>query len=246
MEVELMGCTGAGKSTFAKNIVQACRARGIDISMGEEFVLKQAKLNWVKGKLTRTLLVDLCSALACLLTWQKNQQFYFFTFEVVYHLPATVSWFEKFNIVRNVLKKIGTHEIICRYANDHQLTLLDEGTLQAAHCLFVHVSAAMSPDDLATFVKLVPLPDIAIQVTQNEPMLIARTLERGHKRIPAQSPDQVACFINRAVEVFNQLVQQLVFERGISFLSVEQHIIMAPNYQANGMLHEFLKILGLE
>src|SRR5688572_19141426 len=172
MEVELMGCTGAGKSTFAKNIVQAGRARGLDISIGEEFVLKLARLNWVKGKLTRTLLVDLCSALACLLTWQKNQQFYLFTLKVVYHLPPTVSSFEKLNIIRNVLKKIGVHEIVCRYSNDHQFTLLDEGTLQAAHCLFVHVSAAMSLDDLTTFVRLVPLPDIAIQVTHNEPMLI--------------------------------------------------------------------------
>src|SRR5712692_4203049 len=140
MQIELMGCTGAGKSTLARSVLQTFRAHGIDAWLGDEFVLKQVGLNWVRSGLARTLLVDLCSFFACLFTWRSNHEFYVFSVLIILWLPGSVAWPEKLNLVRNVLKKVGIYEIIRRRISDREVVLVDEGTLQAAHNLFVHVS----------------------------------------------------------------------------------------------------------
>ena len=185
MQVELIGCTSAGKSTLAESVLWAYRGIGMDASMGADFVLQQVGLNWVKGKLARTILIDIIALFACLTTWRSNYAFYRFASGVVLGLPVTVSWLERLNIARNTFKKVGIYELVRRGASDRQVVLLDEGTLHTAHYLFVHVSTEPNIADLATFAKLVPLPDVVVHVRQSKSVLIERTLQRGHKRIPA-------------------------------------------------------------
>lgn len=208
MQVELIGCTSAGKSTLAESVLWAYRGTGMDASMGADFVLQQVGLNWVKGKLARTILIDIIALFACLATWRSNYAFYRFASGVVLGLPVTVSWLERLNIARNTFKKVGIYELVRRGASDRQVVLLDEGTLHTAHYLFVHVSTEPNLADLATFAKLVPLPDVVVHVRQSQSVLIERTLQRGHKRIPARSRSAVECFIKRSVAVFEELERQ--------------------------------------
>src|SRR5262245_2169683 len=128
MRIEFIGCTGAGKSTLTSRILRVCRAQGIDAWMGYDFVLRQVRLDWVESKLVRGLLVNLISVFVCLGAWRSNLAFYRFTIRAISRLPASVSWFERFYIGRDVLKNIGMHEIIRRRASTQQLILLDEGT----------------------------------------------------------------------------------------------------------------------
>lgn len=228
MQIELIGCTGAGKSTLARGIVQAGREHGIDTVMGEEIVLNQVRLNWVKTKLARTLCVDLITLFACLVAWQKNLEFYRFTIRVLARLP--VGWFEKLNIARNVFKKIGINEIVLHVGSQQQIVLLDEGTLHTAHYLFVHVSVEPDTNDLSNFIKLVPLPDVVIYVRHDETILIQRTLVRGHKRIPNNSFHQVELFVRNAVETFDNLVQKPVIESRLLVVDGERKITIAKDY----------------
>jgi thymidylate kinase len=243
MQIELIGCTGAGKSTLVKNILQACREQEIDVLNGDDFVLKQARLNWVNSYLTRTLLIDLLSLFACLLTWRNNLGFYLLTFRTVWRLPVTVIWFQKLNIVRNTLKKVGIYEIIRHRGSDQQVVLLDEGTLHTAHYLFVHVSVEPLSTDLPTFARFVPLPDVAIYLRQDERILIERTLARGHKRIPTGSRVQVERFIKGAVTTFNKLVRVPAIEHKLLMVDRGQNITTAPDYQNDPSLMIALKIL---
>jgi hypothetical protein len=65
-QIELFGCTQAGKSTLASNIIRAGQEHGIAVLLSDDFVLQQARLNWIKSSLPRTLLLDLFSLSACL------------------------------------------------------------------------------------------------------------------------------------------------------------------------------------
>lgn len=241
MIVEFIGSTGAGKTTLASDILYACREQGIDVLMGDDFVLKQSCLIWIKSRLIRTLCVDLLSLFACLATWRNNLEFYVFASRIILRLP--VVWLEKANLFRNILKKIGIYEIIHRRGSDQQVVLVDEGTLHAAHNLFVHVSVQTNASDFSTFVRLVPLPDVAIYVTQSESVLIERTIKRGHKRIPDRSYAKVEIFVKQAVDTFDKLVRQLVLKKKLLAVDGKRNIIVAQDYQNDPLLAIVLEII---
>jgi thymidylate kinase len=206
MQIELIGCTGAGKSTLAGRIVEACHACGIEVVRSNDFVLQRVGLHWIERRLARTLLLDVISLLTCLVRWRTKLGLYRFTIRTIARLRA--SWFERLNLARNVFKKIGIHEIVRHHAGDERVVLVDEGSLQAAHNLFVHLSVGVNPADIATFAGLAPLPDVAIYVKEHERVLVERTIARGHKRIRSRSGAQVEVFIRRAIQTFEVLARQ--------------------------------------
>ena len=224
IQIELTGCTGAGKSTLARGIVQACREQGIDVVMGDEVVLGLARLNWLRGSLARTLCLDLICLPAWLATWGRHRAFHAFTIRTIWRLP--IAWTVRLNLLRNVLKKMGTHEIVRRRSPRRQVALVDEGTLHAAHNLFVHVAVPPSPDDIATFARLAPLPDAAVYVKQQESVLIERTLARGHKRIEDRSSASVQLFVERAIETFEMLWQQAAISERLLVVDGRQEIVV--------------------
>ncbi|MFQ5545231.1 MAG: hypothetical protein ACE5FE_04540 [Acidiferrobacterales bacterium] len=73
MQIELMGCTGAGKSTLIRGMLEDCRAGGLVAWRGDDFALQQAGLTGLKDHLGRTLLVDLFSLFGCLLAWPHHR-----------------------------------------------------------------------------------------------------------------------------------------------------------------------------
>jgi hypothetical protein len=243
MQIQLIGCTSAGKSTLAKSMLQAFREQGTDAFMGEELVLKRARLGWINARLARILAVDLLSMFACLVTWRRNREFYWVALRTVSRLPRTVAWKEKLNIARNVLKKVGIFEIVDRLGSDEQIVLVDEGTLHAAHNLFVHVAAKTDASDLSRFAQLVPLPQVVVYVRQSRSVLIARTMKRGHKRIPGRSYAQAEVFVDRAVDTFDSLVQQLVLEKRLFTVDNKQNVIFVQEYPPDPLLAGALNVL---
>ena len=244
MILELFGSTGAGKSTLASIVLDDCRDQGINILMGDDFVLAQSRLNWFQSIFVRTLCIDLLALMACLATWRNNFKIYAFMSQVIIRLP--VAWFEKLNLARNVFKKIGIYEIMRRRGSDRQILLVDEGTLHAVHNLFVHLAIGMKAADLATFVRVVPLPDAAIYVTRNEAILIDRTLGRGHKRIPDHSYASTKLFVKRALDTFDRLARLLVFEKRMMTIDSERKIFVDRNYKTDPALARVLKVVRAE
>jgi thymidylate kinase len=210
-QIELIGCTGAGKSTLANSIVRICQESGINVRMSDDFVLAKARLGWVTHQLVRTILVDLFAFAACLIALPNHRRFLLFALRLISESAA--GWFEKLRLVRSVFKKIGVYEIVRRQAPDEELVLVDEGTLHAAHNLFVPGPVKARDTHLSMFLRLVPLPDVAVYVTQRESVLIERTLNRGHKRIPDRSPAKVARFIRKAVATFDELARHPQLQR---------------------------------
>jgi hypothetical protein len=241
MQIELFGCTQAGKSTFASKIIRACQEQGITIMLSDDFVLQQARLNWIKSSLPRTLLMDLFSLFACLATWRTNLEFNTFALKFIQSLP--IPWLEKMNLVRNMLKRVGTNEIIRHRESEQQVILMDGGMIQSAHHLFVHISAQANEDDLLKFVRLVPVPDAAIYVTQSESVMIERTINNGHKRIPNPSDANVRVFVQRAVDTFDKLVQQLLLEDRLSQIHNQPNVFIASGHQKEPLVYMALEII---
>jgi hypothetical protein len=205
MQIELIGCTSAGKSSLARSILQRNHPVGFDLVTSYDFVLRWARLGWIKNHRIRMLALNQVALLACLLTWRKNSAFYRFATGVILRFPPEIHLFERLKIARLVARNVGIHEIVSRFSSDRQVILADEGTLHIAHYLFVHVSAAPDMNDLAAFARLVDLPDVAVYLRQPEAVLIARTRVRTHKRIPRNASALVNRFIEHGLAVFERL-----------------------------------------
>ncbi|MEE8450611.1 MAG: hypothetical protein V3R99_01820 [Thermoguttaceae bacterium] len=225
MQIELIGCTSAGKSTLAQRILRDFRAHDIPVLPSEEFVLRHIGAQWVRGRIVRTLLIDMIALAACLRTCRKNVRFCLFALRAVARLP--VGLIEKLNLSRNVLRKVGIYELIRRNALGRQVVLVDEGTLHAAHNIFVHAAARPCAADVSTFARLAPLPDVAVYVRHDKRVLLTRTLQRGHRRIPPRSPKHTARFVTRAVEAFESLVQQAAVKQRLLVVDQRQKPLAA-------------------
>lgn len=226
MLIELIGCTGAGKSTLLTGILKACQEKKIEVVTGEEFVLRHARLTWIKSYIVKTLIIDVLSILACLQYYNKNVQFYRLIIKNLKCLPKTVGLYEKLNIIRNTLKKIGIFEIIHSKNKNEQLVLLDEGTLHTAHYLFVHSTIEPIREELHTFLQLVPVPDVVVSVQQDESILIKRTQIQGHKRIHDNTSDIIKRFIKHAIYTFNQIEEYPLIRKRL--LLVDKHYKVKP------------------
>lgn len=231
MQIDLVGCTSAGKSTLAKNILHACREQGMDIVLGDDLVLSAVRLGWVKSSLLRKGLVNLAALCACLVTWRSNREIYAFAARHLLQLP--IAPLEKFYTLRNVLKRVGIHEIVRRREAGQQVILIDEGVLQSAHSLFVHVSAQVKADQLSAFADLVPLPDVIVYLRQPETLLIDRTLKRGHKRIPDGSSDSVSRFIRQAIAMFDELARFPAIASRLLVVDGSQSVKMVAQHPDN-------------
>jgi hypothetical protein len=206
MQVEFTGCTGTGKTTLVRSVLETCRLQGIAAVQSEDFILGLVRLNRIKPRPARTLLIDLMTLSAALLAWRTHGAFYAFSLRTVLGLQTSV--LEKLNLIRNVLKKIGTYEIVQRFNRERTLILVDEGTVHAAHNLFVHLCCEPDWKRVKQFVELIPLPEVAVCVTADEAAVIARTLRRGHKRIRNGTRQNVELFVRRALAVFSVLEDQ--------------------------------------
>jgi adenylate kinase family enzyme len=241
MQIELIGCTSAGKSTLAGGILRACREQGLDIFLGEDFVLEQFRLNWIKNDPLRKLLVNLAALFASLVTWRNNRKFYLFATQLLFQLP--IPQLERLNLLRNVLKKIGIHEIIRLRRTGQQVILVDEGVLHIAHNLFVHVSAEVKMEHLAMFAELVSLPDVVVYLKQPEELLINRIIKRGHKRIPDHSYNKVARFVKQAIVTFDKLVQHPAVENKLLVVGNDQNVQIAANDHGDPVMSLALQII---
>ena len=239
IQLEIVGCTGAGKSTLAARITEVARAEGIDLLLGDEFALDQLGLRQLQSRWLRTVCIHFVAFCGCVVNGWRHVQFVWFTYRVLRHakIPRRQQW----NQLRKALKQLGRYEVI-RSLRNHTPVLVDEGTVHTAHNLFVHVAGEFNEELVGQFALLVPLPDVVIYVRLREDMLVERTLDRGHPRIPNPTPQSVARFVRRAVGAFDKISRHeriaprtLVIQDGV--------IVSEPNEHGNPQMKKVMKVL---
>ncbi len=205
MHIELIGSTSAGKTTLAKKMMEAGKNSGVEVSLSDDFMLGQLHLGWVRNEFICRRLVEITAFAVWLTCLAKYKDFFRFVIQEGKYSPG--SWFYKMNRIRNVIRKIGIYEFISRRSGSQQVVLADnEGILQGVHNLFVHENSQADLHKIARYVELVPLPDVVLYLRQEEDVLVARTIARGHDRVTGSSQDKVVHFIRQAVAVFNEMI----------------------------------------
>lgn len=244
IQIEIIGCTSAGKSTLIRRVLQICRERGIEVLLADEYLLRRARLNRIGNRLLRTLGVDFVTLLSCLLNLRKHYGYYSFSLRTILRLPIPA--LEKANLIRNLLKKIGVYEILRRSRPERLAVLVDEGTLHAVHNLFVHWSIQPPAGQVAAFTDVAPLPDALVYLKQPESLLIQRTIHRGHKRLPDRSPEKAACFVQQAVSAFEELMQVLKTRGSLRPLNNTSNIMVEAGRENDLLLTEIIQIIQME
>lgn len=224
MQIELVGCTCAGKTTLARRLVELGLEQGIDAQRSDDFMLSCLHLNGIKNEFVRRRLIEFWAFWACLRYFSKYREFYGFVIRTCISVPGSVAY--RLKLIRVVLKKVGIYEIISRRSAGDQLILLDnEGILQASHTLFVHANGDTHDykNQLTDFLNRVPLPDAIVYLRQPESVLIERTLKRGHNRIHSDAGDrEVAAFIGQAVLIFEAIKHTPRFSDRLLVINGEQ------------------------
>lgn len=242
MHIELIGSTSAGKTTLAKKMVEAGKKSGIDITLSDDFMLEQLKLSWVRNEFVRRRLVEVAAFAICLTCLVKYKDF--ISFVVREGKSSTGSWLYKINRIRNVLRKIGIFEFISRRCGSRQIVLADnEGILQGVHNLFVHQNSQADLHKIAAYAQLVPLPDAVLYLQQEEEILIARTLARGHARVTGNSPDEVAHFIRQAIAVFDELVHAPGMQDRVLIVNGDLNIPAEADHSHNFDFHQVTELV---
>lgn len=243
MQIEFIGCTNAGKSTLIGAAIRACEHLGIEAAVANDCVLMWNRLSWTRGYWVRRLFAELFAFFSCIRHWHRHKQFYRFAAQMVMRLPASVGLFEKLNTLRTVFRNFGIYEIVRRRGSEQQVVLVDEGTLHTAHYLFFHHSVGLDPDDLSTFVKLVPRPDVVIYLQQEPETLIKRTMRRGHRRIPDGSPAETERFIRHAIATFERLTQASAINSKMLLVDSGQNIRAPEDHQSYVSLFTAMNII---
>lgn len=205
MIIEFIGSTGAGKTTLISK-VQRRLATTAEITTAFDLVAAPLRLRGVTHPTAQNLVQEIVGLPFFIRSLGRHKAFVVFTLRMIAR-QGKVSFFT-LNNLRSLERKIGVYEMIRRYGGK-RIVLVDEGTVLAAHNMFVYTSALYPAEEIAKFASLVPLPDVIVYIKAPVDHLIQRSLQRldPPREIKAKNRALVEQYINRAVTMFEQLVE---------------------------------------
>ena len=198
--VELFGPSSGGKSSLAAQLVAGGRC-----VLHTDRVLAAVGLGWLPGAALRTLAVDALAALHLVATWRRQRAFYRAAAAQALAGKGPRGLLLRLRLLRNAWKGGALRLLAGRLARPGEVVLMDEGPLQTANYLFVHVDEPPAREALDAYLATLPLPDAALYVRVGEEELVARTLARSHPRVPRGSREATERFVAHAVEVFERV-----------------------------------------
>ncbi len=206
MIVEFIGSTGAGKTTLISEVRRRLEKQ-VEVRSAYEQVAAPLGLGGVSHSSIRNLIQEVVSFPFFLASLGRTHEFVAY----VLRMLKRQAWFSIFtlNNLRSLERKVGVHEIL-RRRDGGPVVLVDEGTLLAAHNIFVFSGADYTPEEIAGFARLAPLPDLVVYVKAPLESLVRRSLDRRDppREMRSREPDMVQRHVGRAVEMFDQLVRE--------------------------------------
>jgi thymidylate kinase len=222
--VELVGPTGAGKSTLARLLRDRVSGSGPAV-LGSDLVLDRPVLRRVANATAANLVQDAWGLPYLLRAAPGHAAFLMMASRMLRdHAPTR---FDLLMNARSVMRRVGMYEL-ARSRADSRTVFIDEGTVLIAYHLFVYSNADLDRADLERFADLVPLPDRVIYVRDPLPVLVQRAFSRPDPRrqLTDLGQAEVEASLRRAVDVFDRLTstdrlrpRTLVVDNGASSLA---------------------------
>jgi thymidylate kinase len=203
MIVELIGSSGAGKTTLAEGVREQARSER-PFRLAVELVMDRAGRRWIANPHAMNLVADVVTLPPFLGAWSRNREFVGFALDrLKRHAPSR---FAKLNYAVNVVRRTGMYELARRQGADPTI-LADEGTVLMAYQLFVYNAAPLDPADIERFAEIVPMPDRIVYVRAPIDVLVDRAMGRRDRRRELATGDhaQVERWMVRARDVFDAL-----------------------------------------
>lgn len=201
MILELIGCSGAGKTKLSRAFRRHADER---VRLVRDLAMDRSGRRWVRHPKTVNLALDATVLPSFLRAAPANRDFLEFAFDRLRrHAPSA---FSRLNYRREIVRNVGLYEL-ARHLDIEATLVLDEGPALTAYHLFVYTLAPFSQRDLETFARLVPMPDGIVYVRVPPELLLERALRRPDRRreLVSADRDRVRRRIVRAVEVFEAL-----------------------------------------
>ncbi|MGH2539337.1 MAG: hypothetical protein ACRDGK_02330 [Actinomycetota bacterium] len=203
MIVELIGCSGAGKTTLARAVVARAPADP-PTRMALDLVMDRPWLRRIRQPQLVNLLVDAAVLPAFVSGWSDHAELTRVAGDRLRRFaPST---FARLDYMVNVERRVGLQRLTRRRGNGAAI-LSDEGAVLLAYQLFVYAEGPYDRADLERFVALVPLPDRIVYVRAPLDVLVDRSTNRADRRreLAAGSRAEVERWIARAHELFESL-----------------------------------------
>lgn len=204
MIVEFIGSTGAGKSTLINEV--RCRlAKSSHVTTSIDLATSLVGLKGLKNPTLQNLVQEFISIPFFIGTLHKYNGYLRHTIKLFWR--KTSFSMQTIHNLRSIERKIGMYEIT-KIFGKNRIILVDEGPLLAAH-MFVSTRNEYTPQEIAQFTDLLPLPDLVIYIRASVNTIIERTLQRADppREVDRQNPDEMKEYIKRAVATFDQLTQ---------------------------------------
>ena len=205
MIIEFIGSTGAGKTTLIAE-VQRRLAQTTEVTTSFDLVATPLGLRNVTHPTARNLIQELVGLPFFIGSFPRHYAFVIFALRML----ARQASFTIFTInnLRSLERKLGVYEVI-RQVGHERIVLVDEGTVLSAHNVFVYTDAFYTPEEIARFAGLIPLPDLIVYVRAPVESLIKRSLHRPDPPREMRSKNRalIERYITRAVTMFEQLVE---------------------------------------
>jgi thymidylate kinase len=208
MVVEVIGCSGAGKSSLVREIQQLAREQALRIATPPDVLLPRVPRAVVRNPTLQNLAFDLAGACRAVSGRGRYRRFLAFTRAMIRReCDGLVT---ALNAYRSVLRTVGIHKALSRTAYAETI-LVDEGTVQSAHLVLAHVKRPARPDDIHTFGDLVPKPDLIVHVVAPLETVLARTFARPDPPLWYRNREENERFVRHAHTMFDQLLRDEPF-----------------------------------
>jgi thymidylate kinase len=219
MIVEFAGCSGAGKSTLLDELLRHCRERNLPV-----LTAPQALLPWIPEIIVRqptlqNLMLDVAGAFRRIVDRDPYRDFLEFARSAIWR--DTDRRLRGLNAYRGVLRVLGIHAALSSEAHKRGIVLVDEGTVNSAHAILVHVKQPPRCEDIDVFCRLVPIPDLVVHVTAPLDVVLARTFARQHPPLPNRSRADRERFIRHAHAAFQGIMSHTAFTRNTLRISCD-------------------------
>jgi len=236
MIIEFAGCSGAGKSTLLDELLRYCRERNLSVRTAP-----QALLGWIPEVIVRqptlqNLMLDVAGVCRRIVDPDPYREFLKFARSAIRR--DTDRRLRGLNAYRGVLRALGIHAALSSEAHKPGMVLVDEGTVNSAHGILVHVKQPPRSEDIDAFCKLVPMPDLVVHVTAPLDVVLARTFSRRNPPLPNRSREDRERFIRHAHAAFQGVMSHAAFSRNTLRVSCDEENRQQYRFHAREIIEQ--------